>query len=97
MSWDGPETRVILNADLTRYHSHLRPGATGTLLPRVQVGPFGGQDRFGAVRFDCCGATLDVLLAGLTIGQGSAEAAVACFECGAVDGCDCGRYERGCC
>jgi hypothetical protein len=61
----GKPKRVVLTVDLRRYHSHLVPGTRGTLLPDVKVGMWGHQDRFGAVRFDCCGATLDVLFESL--------------------------------
>lgn len=59
--------RVRLNDDLRRYHAHLVPGSEGSMLPGAKVDMWGSQDRFGAVRFDCCGAMLDVLLTGVTI------------------------------
>jgi hypothetical protein len=65
--WHGKAERVVLNANLTRYHRHLTPGTTGVLVPNVKTTMYGWQDRFGAVRFDCCGATLDIVLSNLTI------------------------------
>lgn len=74
----GPDQqRVRLDVDLTRYHRHLEVGATGRLLPMVKVGIWGSTDRFGAVRFDCCGETLDVVLSQLTdIDEAGAPATV---------------------
>lgn len=66
--WHGKPRKVTLNEDLTRYHGHLRPGVTGTLVPGVKTTIYGWQDRFGAVRFDCCGVTMDILLSNLTLG-----------------------------
>ena len=65
--WFGKPARVTLNVDLTQYHGHLTPGVTGTLIPDLKCSMWGSYDRFGAVRFDCCGATLDILLGNLTI------------------------------
>lgn len=59
--------RVRLNDDLRAYHPHLVAGSEGALIPDARCGFWGSQDQFGAVRFDCCGAMLDVLLTGLTI------------------------------
>lgn len=73
--WFGDEKRVTLRNDLTRYHGHLTPGATGKLLPQVKVGDSGSLDHFGAVRFDCCGATLDIVLKALDIEGAEEEAA----------------------
>jgi len=64
--WYGKPRRVTLNEDLTRYHDHLRPGVRGTLVPGFKTTIYGRQDRFGAVRFDCCGDTRDIVLSGLT-------------------------------
>lgn len=72
--WYGERKRVTLKDDLTRYHAHLRPGTQGMLLPGVKASIWGSEDRFAAVRFDCCGHTLDVLLRGLEI-EGAAEVA----------------------
>ena len=72
--WYGERKRVTLKDDLTRYHTHPKPGVQGTLLPEVKANTWGSDDRFGAVKFDCCGHTLDVLLRGLEI-EGAAEAA----------------------
>ena len=58
--------RVRLDVDLTRYHRHLAAGATGTLEPMAKVGEWGSSDHFGAVRFDCCGERLDIVLRNLT-------------------------------
>jgi hypothetical protein len=65
---------VRLDVDLTQYHEHLEVGVCGTLIPGLQVGVWGAQDRFGAVRFDCCGATLDILFKSLTILESADEA-----------------------
>src|SRR5581483_1664537 len=70
--WFGDEKRVTLKDDLTRYHPHLRVGVRGTLLSGVKVGEWGSLDHFGAVKFDCCGTTLDVVPRGLDI-EGKAE------------------------
>lgn len=59
--------RVRLSHDLRQYHDHLAPGSEGTLIPGAKCGMWGSEDRFGAVRFDCCGVMLDVLLEGVTI------------------------------
>lgn len=72
--WHGKATPITLNADLTRYHRHLVPGVTGTLVPFHKTTVWGNQDRFGAVRFDCCGATLDIVLSNLTIHGTTVEA-----------------------
>lgn len=74
MMWMGSAVRAKLNVDLSRYHEHLQAGSMGTLLPFVKVDAWGSEDRFGAVRFDCCGATLDILLASLEI-EGAKEMA----------------------
>lgn len=73
--WFGDSKKVTLREDLTRYHPHLVVGTTGVLLPNVKVGLYGSEDRFGAVRFDCCGARLDILLRSLDIEGAEAEAA----------------------
>jgi hypothetical protein len=65
----GNPTRVQLTADLTRYHNHLVPGVMGTTIPNVKVGIWGSQDRFVAVRFDCCGETLDILWNSLKVNE----------------------------
>jgi hypothetical protein len=65
--WLGERRRVTLKKDLTRYHDHLVPGVTGQLVPELQVGIWGALERFVAVRFDCCGATLDILLDSLEL------------------------------
>lgn len=57
----GEATRVRLTTDLTRYHPHLKAGAEGQTIPGVKVSVWGASDRFTAVRFDCCGKTLDIL------------------------------------
>lgn len=62
----GTRERVRLKVDLTRYHKHLEVGAAGWILPGVKVSDWGSQDRFGAVKFDCCGATLDIVTSGLS-------------------------------
>jgi hypothetical protein len=67
MAWMGRAAPVTLNTDLTRYHDHLVPGTTGTVLPAIKTSVWGSQDRFGAVRFDCCGHLMDVVLGNLTI------------------------------
>jgi hypothetical protein len=64
--WNGEKKKVRLNVDLTRYHRHLVPGVTGTVIPDLKCSMWGSQDRFGAVRFDCCGVTMDIVLANLT-------------------------------
>ncbi|MEA3198757.1 MAG: hypothetical protein QOE90_185 [Thermoplasmata archaeon] len=73
--WRGEKKRITLKDDLTRYHSHLKPGVRGWLLPNVRVGEWGGFDHFGAVEFDCCSARLDVVLRGLDIEGAEADAA----------------------
>ncbi|HEX4422900.1 MAG TPA: hypothetical protein VH165_33520 [Kofleriaceae bacterium] len=65
--WLGEPRRVTLKTDLTRYHDHLVPGVTGQLVPELQVGVWGALERFVAVRFDCCGTTMDILLESLEI------------------------------
>ncbi len=67
MAWNGPETRCTLQVNLVRYHPHLVPGLQGTLVPLVETTSWGKNPRFGAVKFDCCGHTLDIVLDNLTI------------------------------
>lgn len=69
----GDPTRVRLTTDLRRYHMHLASGTTGMTIPDYKVGVWGTQDRFVAVKFDCCGATLDILWGSLDVlpGEGS--------------------------
>lgn len=71
--WHGERTPVTLNVDLTRYHHHLEPGVTGHLIPGLKTTMWGSSDRFGAVRFDCCGATLDIVLQNLTVHQNGTD------------------------
>jgi len=71
MAWTGPETRCTLQMGLRRYHEHLVPGLKGTLLPGVMTTSWGQSPRFGAVRFDCCGHTLDIVLENLDIENGT--------------------------
>ena len=59
--------RVRLTTDLTRYHPHLKPGTEGTSQPDVKTTEWGYQDRFWAVKYDCCGHVMDTLLDGLTV------------------------------
>jgi hypothetical protein len=59
--------RVRLNIDLTRYHRHLVPGIEGTSVPGLKTTDWGYQDRFWAIRWDCCGHTMDTLLDSITI------------------------------
>jgi hypothetical protein len=59
--------RVQLDVDLTRYHQHLLPGAQGVSVPDVKTTVWGYQDRFWAVRYDCCGHTMDTLTKSLTL------------------------------
>ncbi len=68
----GDPYRVRLTTDLTRYHTHLEAGAKGTVIPNVKCSVWGTQDRFGAVRFDCCGAMLDILFQSLERVNGEA-------------------------
>lgn len=70
--WTGPETRCTLMVPLRRYHDHLLPGLKGTLLPGVETTSWGKNPRFGAVRFDCCGHTLDIVLDNLVIDDNEA-------------------------
>lgn len=67
MAWHSKPTRCTLQVDLTRYHPHLVPGVHGTLVPEVMTTRWGPDNRFGAVKFDCCGHTLDIVLANLDI------------------------------
>jgi len=67
MAWHGKETRCTLLVNLVRYHTHLVLGAQGTLVPEIMTTSWGSSPRFGAVRFDCCGHTLDIVLANLDI------------------------------
>lgn len=67
MAWNGPPTRCTLQTDLTRYHQHLVVGSQGVLVPEIKTTSWGSLDRFGAVKFDCCGHTLDIVLANLDI------------------------------
>lgn len=71
MAWNGPPARCTLQTDLTRYHSHLTAGAKGVLVPKIQTTKWGVNDRFGAVKFDCCGHTLDIVLDNLVIENGA--------------------------
>jgi len=64
--WCGPSRKVKLDVDLTKYHGHLVPGVTGTMIPDRKCSMWGSQDRFGAVRFDCCGITMDIVIRNLT-------------------------------
>lgn len=73
--WYGERVPVTLNVDLTRYHSHLKPGMAGTLVPNLKCSMYGWQDRFGAVEFDCCGTTMDIVLSNLTIHRDGKEGA----------------------
>ena len=73
MAWNGPPTRCTLEVNLTRYHEHLVPGAQGVLVPKVKTTSWGELDRFGAVKFDCCGHTLDIVIANLTIEDGASN------------------------
>jgi hypothetical protein len=59
--------RVRLTVDLSRYHEHLKPGAEGISVPGVKTTVWGYQDRFWAVRYDCCGHLMDTLLASLAV------------------------------
>jgi len=63
----GKKKRCTLIVDLTRYHEHLTPGAKGFLIPELTMSNWGNEDRFGAVKFDCCGATLDILFKSLSV------------------------------
>lgn len=67
MAWNGEPTRCTLQTDLTRYHSHLVHGSKGVLVPKVKTTNWGSSERFGAVKFDCCGHTLDIVLDNLDI------------------------------
>lgn len=71
MAWHGKPTRCTLQVPLTKYHPHLVPGVQGTLVPHQKTTEWGWSDRFGAVKFDCCGHTLDIVLANLVIEQGA--------------------------
>ncbi len=59
--------RVRLDVDLTRYHPHLVPGVEGISEPGVRTTEWGWQDRFWAVRYDCCGHVMDTLTSSLTV------------------------------
>ncbi len=59
--------RVRLDVDLARYHEHLKPGIEGTSVPGVKTTVWGYQDRFWAVRYDCCGRVMDTLTSSLTV------------------------------
>lgn len=73
MAWNAPPTRCTLTVDLTRYHHHLVPGVQGTLVPKVKTTSWGESDRFGAVKFDCCGHTIDIVIANLTLEDGASN------------------------
>lgn len=64
--WYGKALQVTLNVDLTQYHSALKVGAEGKLIPGLKCDVFGSSDRFGAVRFDG-GPTMDIVLDNLTL------------------------------
>jgi hypothetical protein len=59
--------RVRHGTDLTRYHQHLQPGIEGASVPGVKTTEWGYQDRFWAIRWDCCGHVMDTLLSSLTV------------------------------
>lgn len=61
----GESKRVVLKYDLTDYHPHLKPGTAGMLLQGVKCSTWGSNDTFGAVKFDCCGHTRDIVLKSL--------------------------------
>jgi hypothetical protein len=61
--------RVRLDVDLTRYHQHLVPGAEGVSVPGMKTTDWGYQDRFWAIKYDCCGHIMDTLLTSLTIAE----------------------------
>lgn len=63
--WMADPQRVRLLKDLTKYHEHLVPGVEGIMVPNVKTTPYGNFDRFGAVKFDCCGHLIDILLTNL--------------------------------
>lgn len=67
--WMGPPVRITLREDLTRYDSRLVPGATGVLVPYWVTGAWGKNFRFGAVRFDNGGPTIDMVLDNLEFDQ----------------------------
>jgi hypothetical protein len=71
MAWHSKPTRCTLQVFLTKYHEHLVPGLQGTLVPNLKTTAWGANDRFGAVKFDCCGHTLDIVLANLLIERGA--------------------------
>jgi hypothetical protein len=63
----GKRKKVRLVVDLTSYHQHLTEGATGTLIPGAACDIWSqASDRFGVVRFDCCGHRRDIVLTSLT-------------------------------
>lgn len=59
--------RVRLDTNLTAYHPHLTPGTEGVSVPDVRTTEWGYQDRFWAVRYDCCGHVMDTVLDSLTV------------------------------
>jgi hypothetical protein len=64
--------RVRLDVDLTRFHPHLVPGIEGTSVPGMITTEWGYQDRFWAIKYDCCGHTMDTLLTSLTVAEDAA-------------------------
>jgi len=71
--WMGPPVRITLREDLTRYDSRLTPGATGVLVPYWVTGAWGKNFRFGAVRFDNGGPTIDMVLDNLEFDQAGVD------------------------